>query len=526
MKLQTKLILVICSLIVFVILFLSFLFQHILSVTLKEQIGVRALNVAETVASTPMLREAFMQKEPHKRIQPFAEEIRRKTGAEYVVVGNKDGIRYSHPIPNRIGKKMVGGDNGEVLLGKSIVSEAVGSLGPAIRGKAPIFDEHGNVIGIVSVGFLIKDIQAIVWSYQLKILLLSILALLFGVVGAIAIARTVKKAIHGLEPKQIGLLYQEKQAILEAIREGIIAVNAEGIVTMVNKAALSILGQENETEILGKYVLHIIPNSRLLEVMRFGKAEYDVEMSLGDQIVIANRIPIVDKEGNVIGAVSTFRNKSELYRLTRELSQMKSYADALRAQTHEFSNKLYLISGLIQLESYEEALELITKESNLQQDLVRFIMNEIPDPIVGGLLIGKFNRANELKIQFDIHRESSFKDIPKRINRDSLVTIIGNIIDNAMESVLQNQREEKKVTVFLTDLGEDLIIEVEDTGTGIPQEIGKKIFERGFSTKASTNRGYGLDLVKKSLEALNGHITYQTQLGKGTLFTIIIPKRV
>ncbi|NNU93498.1 sensor histidine kinase [Geobacillus sp. NFOSA3] len=525
MKLQTRLIIIICSLLLFVIVFLSFLFQHMFAATLKEQIGMRALNVAETVAATPLVRDAFRQPDPHRQIQPFAEMIRRKTGAEYVVVGNRQGIRYAHPLPDRIGKKMVGGDNDEVLEGKAIISEAVGSLGPAIRGKAPIFDEKGNVIGIVSVGFLLEDIEDIVWSYNAKIFFFSILALLLGVIGAVAIAKTVKKSIHGLEPKEIGMLYQEKQAILEAIREGIIAVNREGIITMVNKTAMELLGYKKEYNVLGKYILHIIPYSRLLEVIRTGKAEYDDETILGGETVIANRIPIVDKKGNVIGAVSTFRNKSELYRLTKELSQLKSYADALRAQTHEFSNKLYVISGLIQLESYEEALELISRETNLHQDIVRFVMKEIPDPIIGGLLIGKFNRANELKIQFDIDRQSSFKDIPKHLDRDHLLTIIGNIVDNAMEAVLHNGREEKEVTVFLTDLGDDLIIEVEDNGPGIQAEIADQIFERGFSTKAAAHRGYGLDLVKKSLTVLGGHITYQSEQGKGTVFTIIIPKQ-
>ncbi|MGG3847503.1 sensor histidine kinase, partial [Aeribacillus composti] len=138
MKLQTRLVIIICSLLLFVIIFLSFLFQYMLAATLKEQIGMRALNVAETVAATPHIRDAFKQPNPHQQIQPFAEMIRRKTGAEYVVVGNRQGIRYAHPLPDRIGKKMVGGDNHEVLKGKAIISEAVGSLGPAIRGKAPI----------------------------------------------------------------------------------------------------------------------------------------------------------------------------------------------------------------------------------------------------------------------------------------------------------------------------------------------------------------------------------------------------
>jgi two-component system CitB family sensor kinase len=526
MKLQSKLILLICSLILFLILFLALSFQHMLSITLKEQIGIRALNVAKVVATSPIIKKAFLESEPFKIIQPYAEEIRLKTGAEYVVVGNKEGIRYSHPIPERIGKKMVGGDNDAVLLGKAVVSEAVGSLGPSIRGKAPIFDERGNVIGLVSVGFLIEDIQAITWPYKLKIALTGILVLLLGIAGAIVIARGVKNAIHGLEPKQIGLLYQEKQAILEAIREGIIAVNAQGRITMVNHTAISMLKLPEDKNVLGKHIFEIVPNSKLLEIIKTGQAEYDAEMLLGEETVIANQIPIVDKKGNVNGAVLTFRNKSDLYRLTRELSQVKSYADALRAQTHEFSNKLYLISGLIQLGSYDEALELISKESNLQQNLVRFIMKEIPDPVIGGLLIGKFNRANELKITLDIDRESSFKDVPETLCRDSIVTVIGNLIDNAMESVLYNQGKEKKVTVFLTDLGTDLIIEVEDTGPGIPDEIKMKIFDRGFSTKAATSRGYGLDLVKKALNTLNGYITYNTHPGKGTIFTVVIPKTI
>ncbi|ABO67200.1 sensor histidine kinase [Geobacillus thermodenitrificans] len=526
MKLQTRLMVIICSLLLFVIIFLTFLFQHMFAATLKEQIGMRALNVAETVASTPLVREAFRDSNPSVRLQPFAERIRQKTGAEYVVIGNRQGIRYAHPLTERIGKSMIGGDNKEVLKGKSIISEAVGSLGPAIRGKAPIFDENGSVIGIVSVGFLLEDIQRTVWSYSMKIFFFSVLALLFGAVGAVAIAKAVKKSIHGLEPEEIGLLYQEKQGILEAIREGIVAVNQEGTITMVNQTALKLLGYDNERNVLGTPILQLIPHSRLPEVIRTGQAEYDDEMVLGGETVIANRIPIKNKQGRVIGAVSTFRNKSELYRLTKELSQLRTYADALRAQTHEFSNKLYLISGLIQLESYEEALELITKETDLQQNIVRFVMKEIPDPIIGGLLLGKFNRANELKIAFEIDRESSFRDVPPWMDRDHLVTIIGNLLDNAMEAVLHNGKEEKRVTVFLTDLGNDLIIEVEDNGLGIDPAVAERIYDRGFSTKASGLRGYGLDLVKKALEMLDGQITYQSKQGEGTVFTVIIPKQL
>ena len=183
-----------------------------------------------------------------------------------------------------------------------------------------------------------------------------------------------------------------------------------------------------------------------------------------------------------------------------------------------------MISGLIQLESYQEAIELITRESDIHQNLFQFIMKEIPDPMIGGLLIGKFNRASELKVQLEIDRESSFKDVPDSVDRSSLVTIIGNLIDNAMEATFENALPTKDVKVFFTDLGEDLIIEVEDNGCGISEEQAAAIFEMGFSTKSEENRGFGLALVKQAIERLGGYITFNRGTDVGTVFTVAIPK--
>ncbi len=528
MKLQYKLMLLICSLLFIVILVIGFISQIMQANTLKEQIGLRALNVAETVAAIPEIREAFRQPEPSRIIQPIAERVRIKTGAQFVVVGNREGVRYSHPIPDRIGKGMVGGDNQPVLAGHSIISEADGSLGRSLRGKAPILDDQGKVIGIVSVGFLIEDIEQEAIPSRQKIILIGAVTLLVGIIGAMLIAYSVKRSIFGLEPKEISRLYQEKEAILESIREGILAINTQGIITMANQTALKIIGCSEEADITGKSILDIIPNSRLLEVTRSGKAEYDQEMVIGDNVVVVNRLPILDHKSRIIGAVSSFRNKSELYRLTEEVTQVRKYAEALRAQTHEFSNKLYMISGLIQLESYQEAVEIITQESNVQQNLIQFIMKEIPDPMIGGLLIGKFNRANELKVSLTIDRESTFRDIPKHLDRNSLVTIIGNLLDNAMDAVLESDSSEKQVTAFFTDLGDDLIIEIEDNGIGIRDEDADKIFELGYSTKGQHDRGYGLALVKQAVTQLQGYVTFSrssTGMG-GTLFTAVIPKHV
>lgn len=365
MRLQTKLILFICSLLLIVILLLSLLYQNMFSDTLKEQMGQRALNVAESIAVSRTVVEGFKDKEPSRTIQPYVEKIRKKTGAQFITVGNKEGIRYSHPLSDRIGKKMVGGDNEKALSGKEQISEAIGSMGPSIRGKAPIFDERGEVIGVVSVGFLLTGIEEVSHPYKVKIFMMGMFCLILGIMGSVFIARRVKKAIHGLEPAQIGQLYQEKETILEAIKEGIIAINREGQITLANTAAMSLLDVKRPTEICGRHVLEVLPESKLLEVINSGAPQFDQEFVINSKIVVTNRIPIYDNHRKVIGAVSSFRNKSELYRLTQELSQVRSYADSLRAQTHEYSNKLYLISGLIQLKSYDEALELIVRESDI-----------------------------------------------------------------------------------------------------------------------------------------------------------------
>lgn len=524
MKLQTRLILFICSLLLFVILLLAMLYQTMFSSTLKEQMGKRALNVAESIAVSQTVLQGFKEENPSLSIQPYVEAIRKKTGAQFITVGNRDGIRYSHPLPDRIGKKMVGGDNDDALSGKEQISEAVGSMGPSIRGKAPIFDDQGKVIGIVSVGFLLAEIEDISHPYKIKILLMGTVCLVLGIMGSIVIARRVKTAIHGLEPAQIGQLYQEKETILEAIKEGIIAINAHGYITLANSTAMKLLGVRSETEIYGKHVLELLPESKLLQVIESGEPQFDQEFIIREKTVVTNRIPIFNHHKKVIGAVSSFRNKSELYRVTQELSQVRSYADSLRAQTHEYSNKLYLISGLIQLKSYDEALDLIVKESDNHQNMIRFMMKNIPDTVIAGLLIGKYNRANELKIDFHIDRDSRFIDIPDGFNMEPMITVLGNVIDNAMDSVLESDQDEKKVTVYLSDAGHQFLIEVADTGPRIPEEVEKRMFERGFSTKKDPDRGYGLDLVSRSLNLLGGKMMHQTMETGEKIFIINIPK--
>jgi len=526
MRLHYKLIIFISVLILFISGVFELVSQEMLQKNAKHEKGLKALAISQAVANMPEIRTAFSKENPSVTIQPIVEKIRKKVGAEFIVVGNKNEIRYSHPNSMLIGKRMVGGDNEKVFKGKEIISESTGTLGPSLRGKSPIINDQGDVIGVVSVGYLIKDIEEEANKFHKKLLFNSLIILVIGISAAFLISFNIKKSIFGLEPKEIGRMYQEKHAILESIHEGIIAIDENCEITVVNENAHKVLSIPNNIKLRGLKIEDILHNSQLKKVVETGEAIYDLEFLINEKMVIINCIPISGENGNIVGAVTSFREKSELNKVLNELSQIKAYSEGLRAQSHEYSNKLHTILGLIQLESYQEAIELISKESNITQNLIQFIMEEISDPVVAGLLLGKISLANELKVDFILDHNSSFADVPKEVNREDLITIIGNLLNNAFDAVIESNKPEKKVSLFLTDIGQDLIIEIDDNGNGIPEELVDDIFLYGVSTKKKfKNSGIGLHLVQRLLQKLNGQITFHSNENGGTTFIVAIPKQ-
>ncbi|MED1796668.1 ATP-binding protein [Brevibacillus nitrificans] len=526
MRFHTKLMIMMGSLLIGVIVLLGISFEQMLDGALRKEIGTRALNTAKTIARMPEIIDAFSQPDPANTINPLVETIRVDTRAAFITVGNRQGIRYSHPDPEQIGKPMVGGDNEAVFAGHSIISETVGSLGPGLRGKTPIWDGAGHVIGVVSVGFLLEDIQKTIELYRDRIVVIGAVILLLGIMGTLWIARKVKESIFGLEPEQIGRMYQENQAVLESIREGIVAVNTEGAVTLANQTAMNLIGPSERQELLEEDQKEWLRSLRLVEVMQTGVAEFDQETFVSGKAVVVNRVPILDKERKVMGAVASFRDRSELFRVTQELSRVKEYAEALRSQTHEYSNKLHLISALIQLESYQEAVDFISAEVDVHVSNTQMIMRRIADPLIGGLLLGKVNQANERKIALTIDPDSHIPEIPAAIDRSLLIVILGNLIDNAMEAVCANGAHAKEVSVYLGEMDELLLVEIEDRGPGIPEAYASKVFERGFSTKQLQDHGYGLHLAKEAVEQLDGTISHAGNPQGGTIFTVTIPLKV
>ncbi len=529
LKLKTRMVLVLGLVALLQTIAIGLFALHYLSQSLEEQMGQRALHVAKTVAAIPQIIDAIAARDS-AMLQPISLDLASKTAAHFVVIGDAQSIRLTHPNPQRIGRSMLdddGDDNAPVLRhGRGYISKAQGSLGPTMRGKAPVYDRVGEqVIGVVSVGYRLDRIAALIERYQRTLILVIGAAFILSVLTALWLATHFKKAIFGLEPEQIGRLFEERNATLESVREGIIAINAEGRITTFNRTAIDTLGLSPDTQLMGRSIEQVLPDNRMLEVLTTGLPQFDQEVWLADRNLIVNRLPLKQGE-RITGVVSSFRRKDELDQVSQKLTRIQQYADSLRSQAHEYSNKLHTIAGLIQIGATDEALSLIGQETQQHQALIHLLLESVPDPVLAGCLLGKYNRARELGLWLLIDPDSHMTALPEHLPREQLVSILGNLIDNALDATLSHTGTGGEVRLSMTDLGDDLIFEIEDQGPGIPETEQQRIFEKGVSSKSEQGHGLGLHLVGTLLELLGGTVEVDPGDPGGSRFTVYLPKQV
>ncbi|WP_242225833.1 sensor histidine kinase [Bacillus cereus group sp. BfR-BA-01358] len=518
-SLQTKIVSLIIALILFVVLLLAGIFVYIQSVDTKHQVEQLALQTAKSLSFMPAIKEAFQNNEHKSTIQSIAEQVREQAGADTVIIEDCSGVMYSHSNSELIGTKSNNPYNYEALtFGGYYTLEGNGESGPALMAKAPIIVHNGDydqVVGVVTVEFSIKGIESNILSRTKEIMLFSLAVLLVGIVGGILLARSIRKDTLGLEPNEIAALYRERSAILLSIKEGIIAIDQNGFITMMNTSAEEMLHVNGDY--MQQHISKVLPEFNMERVL-----ENDQEIVFQDKVFILNMTPILENNSTV-GVVCSFRDKTELQNLVNTISEVRKYSEDLRAQTHEFTNKLFVLSGLLQLGHYKEAIEFIQQESNIHQSQNHILFHQIHDAKVQAILLGKLGKASEKKIDFHIEGDSALHPLPDHIKVSHLITILGNIIDNAFDAV--SEREEKSVSFFVTDIGHDIVFEVIDSGIGIPAEKITTIFQKGFSTKGN-NRGYGLANVKEMVDVLEGTIEIQNEKNGGAIFTIYLPKNI
>lgn len=523
MKLQTKLTILIIIVVFISISIIIFFVASWMTKNIKSTSKTNVMNVAEMVANSREVIDALGKKDPDKIIGPYIEnQLKNLDEIEYIIVVDNEGMRYSHPNVNMIGQKFVGGDESRVVKdGDVYISEAIGTLGRSLRAFVPIYNgEKNKEIGFVCVGMLTKSIEQSEHMAILYIILISIGSLAVGIVGAFILSNNIKNTLLGLEPEEITNLYNEKIGILDAIYEGLIAIDNNGNITLVNDSALNILHYENQIDknsIIGKNIDEIFPTTNLVKVLEEGKCKFEEEQKINNTVIMTNKIPIKDRD-KIIGAIATFRDKTEVTRLAEELTGVKKMAWSLRAQNHEFMNKLHTISGLIQLEEYDEALQFISNVAKNRNNISSILTKKIKDPSISAILFSKYNKAEENRIKFNIDESSKISKLPKFMDSEDIVSIVGNLIENSLDAVDNDGSGE--VYIKIIQYSELIEIKISDNGPGIKDEYMDKIYEQGFTTKEG-QRGHGMYIVKQIIDRANGKI--ELKVNNGVNWNIIIP---
>lgn len=523
--LQTKILGLISSLILLIVILLASIFAYLQSVDTRNQVKQLALQTAKTISLMPEFRDAIEKKDIETHFRPIAEQVKDQVHAANIIVENREGIIYSHTDQSLVGQKSLDDTSYQALIfGGSNNFKVEREQGSVLIGKVPIiadYGEYNQVVGTVSVEFLERDIYESIYQRIKVIIVASLIVLLLGIIGGIFLTKSIRKDTLGLEPHEIASLFRERNAILLSVKEGIIAIDENGFVTLINHSAKFMLNL-NEEDFIGQHIQHVLQAINIEDVLQTGKTAHNVEVLINEKMFIFNLIPIIEN-GDVVGVVSSFRDKTELKKLMHTITEVRDYSEGLRAQTHEYANKLYLLSGLLQLERYEDAFEFIQKESITHQHQNRILFNQINDGNVQAILLGKLGKASEKKIIFEIDGDSYVDPLPSHIEVAHIVTIIGNLIDNAFDAVAQQQ--EKKVAFSITGLGNDIIMEVADNGKGFSDDMLELLFTMGYSSKGE-NRGYGLFNVKRIVESLGGTIEVNNERNGGSIFTVYLPKKV
>ncbi|MFJ8149166.1 ATP-binding protein [Streptomyces sp. NPDC096048] len=493
------------------------LFLAPLSDQLDDQAMRRALAIAQTTAQQPQVVRDLRttRPAPDGPVQREAERIRKATEAEYVVVMDRQGVRWSHTDPERIGD-VVSTDPGQALAGREIMEIDDGTLGRSARGKVPLRDGDGDIVGAVSVGIAYDSVRARLIHAIPGLFAYAGGALAVGALAAWLISRRVQRQTRDLAFSDIAGLLAEREAMLHGIREGVVALDRGGRVRLLNDEAQRLLGIGGEA--VGCSPDEALGAGRTADVLAGRVTGTDLLTVRGQRVLVANRMPTDDG-----GAVATLRDRTELEQLGRELDSTRGLIDALRAQDHEHANRMHTLLGLLELEMYDDAVEFVGEVVGDHRVTAEQITERIQDPLLAALLVGKATVAAERGVVLWVSDRTRLPD--RLVDPGGLVTVVGNLVDNALDAVAGEPHA--RVEVELRVRGRAATLRVRDTGPGIPAEHRELVFTAGWSTKeppAHRQRGIGLSLVRRLAERQGGSATVREAHGGGAEFVVVLPE--
>jgi sensor histidine kinase regulating citrate/malate metabolism len=482
--------------------------------------GRKLLAVAESLGSSPLVRLGVTADNAQGSLAPVAEGARSFSGASSVVIADANGKILTSPIPAKVGRSL-DFDESDVRQGRAWVGVVSDEYGELVAAHVPVFDVNQKIIGIVEVGSNYPTwVQSLARSAPNLLTYVGV-ASLVGVVGSVLLSRRIKRQTLGLEPRDITELVQHREAMLHGIKEGVVGLDSTSRVSLVNDEARRLL--DLPEEIVGKTLPELGLGAELEDILTGRKHGMDLSVVHRDKILVLNRMPI-KSDGRDVGSVTTLRDRTELMSVQQELDVTRSTASALRAQAHEFTNRLHTISGLVQLGQTAKVVSYITSVSKAQLKLQDTIAEQIKAPALAALLMAKVSLASEQRVELRITKNTRLGPVDDELEAD-LVAVVGNLVDNALDA-LRPQRQ-GWIAVELTTDGDQVHLVVADSGKGVDPAAMNRMFEQGYTTKteAVDEHGFGLSLVRLICTRRGGSIEVANNEGdeNGAIFSARLP---
>ncbi|TDD33427.1 sensor histidine kinase [Nonomuraea terrae] len=476
----------------------------------------RALAIAQSVAALPQVREAFALAQPETVLQPLAMSVQQETGADYVVIANAEQRRYAHPNASLIGKRLSTDGSPVLRTGRSWVGTETGTIGTTVRGKAPIRDEYGTVIGLVSVGVLETTVTSELAHALPPLIWTALAVLLAGLALAALITARVRRQTFGLEPREIAALLEQREGVLHGVKEGVLALDLAGRVTLVNDAARELLGDVPIDA--GEDLTRLPVSDRMRDVLGGDDPGEDRIVLHGERVLVLNRTP-VSVRGRHRGWVVTLRDRTELVRLARELDDTSSATEALRAQAHEFANRMHTVVGLLELGEHEAVVSFITRTT--RGTYAADLRERIQEPTLAALLLAKSAEAAERGARLVLSDDSRVPEGTLGDPQDA-VLVVGNLVANAIDAL---DGAEGTIEVSVRADADGLHVRVGDSGPGIAPDLVEEVFREGFTTKAAHSgpRGLGLALTRQACLRRGGWVRVRNN--GGAVFTALLPAK-
>lgn len=491
-------------------------------------------NVAEAIAYSPILTEVGNGTQPDAGIlTEYLDSLKSSLDdIDVISVVNRDNIRLYHSNHELIGTVYGGTIPAfEHNTREYYATNDSGPSGTQRRAYAAIYDEDGGYVGFVMAIMLMENIRGEMLQTLWIFSLITVVAVLMELLISARLSGKIRDSLLGYEPDVFTAMYQVRDNILETLDEGILAVDSDGTVQFANGAAVGMLDIE-ENSIVGQKLADLPGGAQLMRTLEGSEKEFNIQaQGLGNADILVDRIPLREEDsGNgtpaVLGTVGILHDRAEYTKLMEDLTGTRYLVDSMRANNHDFTNKLHVILGLIQMEMYDEATSYIENITIVQRATISSIMKAVGDPAVAALLIGKTARASELNIKFVLREGCFYSGTALPLPSEALVTVIGNLIDNAFDAM--NERDDgydtqKELLFGIYSRPGAVLITTDDTGVGIPAAELDRIFENGYSTKGE-GRGTGLYQVKTLVEGLGGTVTVESQVDVGTSFSVSFTK--